>query len=67
MLERYRQFTLRSPWQAAAVIGLVVSMMIFALSIGFGHGLAVALREAVGAGAITFVAFGLLRSSQSRS
>lgn len=66
MFERYRQFTLRSPWQAAVLFALVVSAMIFAFSIGFQNGLEVALRESLGAGAISFVAFGLLRSSQSR-
>jgi hypothetical protein len=66
MLERYRQFTLRSPRQAAILIALVISMMIFALSIGYGHGLAVAFFEALGAGAISFVAFGLLRSQSRR-
>jgi hypothetical protein len=41
--------------------------MIFALSIGYRHGLAAALRDGIAAGIITFVAFGLIRSSQSRA
>jgi hypothetical protein len=65
VLERHKQFTLRNPWQAAALFALVVSVMIFALAIGFHHGVAGALGESAGAGAISFIAFGLLRSSHS--